>query len=85
MSEYDIIQQIQAENLTFLQHKRTSEEFLLREFSFNDRKEFDKTYSNLKMLEDKLAGSKHVVPLKDYLTTSEDQYCSTFYKIYALF
>ena len=32
-----------------------------------------------------LNGCKHVVPLKDYLTTSEDEYCSTFYKIYALF
>jgi len=33
----------------------------------------------------KLKGSKHVVPLKDYLMVTEDQYCSTFYKIYALF
>ena len=33
----------------------------------------------------KLGGNKHVVPLKDYLLSSEDQYCSTFYKIYALF
>lgn len=85
MSEYDIIQQIQAENITFLEHKRTNEQFLLREFSFNDRKEFEKTTSNLKPLKQKLDGCKHVVPLKDYLTTSEDQYCSTFYKIYALF
>ena len=36
-------------------------------------------------LKNKLAGNKHVTPLKDYLSTSEDQYCSTFYKIYALF
>jgi hypothetical protein len=33
----------------------------------------------------KLSGNKHVVPLKDYIMSSEDQYCSTFYKIYALF
>ena len=38
MSEYDIIQQIQAENITYLEHKQTNEEVLLREFSFNDRK-----------------------------------------------
>ena len=36
-------------------------------------------------LKNKLAGNKHVVPLKDYLMSSEDQYCSTFYKIYTLF
>ena len=36
-------------------------------------------------LKNKLAGNKDVTPLKDYLSTSEDQYCSTFYKIYALF
>jgi len=36
-------------------------------------------------LQMKLKGSKHVVPLKDHLMTTEDQYCSTFYKIYSLF
>jgi len=36
-------------------------------------------------LKTKLAGNKHVVPLKDYRMSAEDQYCSTFYKIYALF
>lgn len=32
-----------------------------------------------------LGNCDHVVPLIKYLTKSEDQFCSTFYKIYALF
>lgn len=36
-------------------------------------------------LKNKLAGSKHVVPLEDYLMSAEDQYCSTFYKIFGMF
>lgn len=32
----------------------------------------------------KLGSCKHLVHLKECLTTTEDQYCSTFYKIYAL-
>ena len=36
-------------------------------------------------LKNKLAGNKHVVPLKDYIMSAEDQYCSTFYKVFALF
>lgn len=57
----------------------------MKEFIFNDKKECDKTMEKLAELKTKLAGNKHVVPLKDYLMSSEDQYCSTFYKIYALF
>ena len=32
-----------------------------------------------------LAGCQHVVCLKNCLEISEEQYCSTFYKVYALF
>ena len=85
MSDYDVIQNNKAENISYLQHKRTEEEYLLREFNFNDKKESEKTMDKLSELKNKLAGNKHVTFLKDYLSTSEDQYCSTFYKIYALF
>ena len=38
MSDYDVIQNNKAENISYLQHKRTEEEYLLREFNFNDKK-----------------------------------------------
>jgi serine/threonine protein kinase len=36
-------------------------------------------------LKAKLSGNKHVVPLTHFFMSSEDQYCSTFYKIYAVY
>jgi hypothetical protein len=85
MRDYEVIQTNPQENISLLQHKHTQEEYLLKEFNFNDKKECEKTKEKLAELKNKLAGNKHVVPLKDYLMSSEDQYCSTFYKIYALF
>ena len=85
MKDYDVVKRNPADNVTFLQHKQTDDQLLLREFNFNDKKECEKTRDKLAELKNKLAGNKHVVALKDYLMHSEDQYCSTFYKIYALF
>ena len=85
MKDYEVIHRNTPDNLTFLSHNKSQEEFLLREFNFNDKKESDKTMDKLPELKIKLGGNKHVVPLKDYLLSCEDQYCSTFYKIYALF
>lgn len=85
LSDYHIIQQVTTQNITYLQHKATQEEYLLREFSFNDRREFDRTLQSLQPLKEKLSGCKHVVQLRECITNTEDQYCSTFYKIYALF
>lgn len=85
MRDYDVIQSIPSDNLTYLQHKTSKEEYLLREFNFNDKRECEKTMEKLADLKNKLAGNKHVVALKDYIMSAEDQYCSTFYKIYALF
>ena len=50
-----------------------------------ERKPSEKMMDKLAQLKNKLNDNKHVVPLKDYLMSAEDQYCSTFYKIYALF
>ena len=33
----------------------------------------------------KLNGNKNVVELKEFLMSSDEQYCGTFYKIYVLF
>ena len=61
------------------------EEFLLREFTFNDRKDFDKYMETLAKRKIQLSGCKHVAPIEQILTKAEDQYCSTYYKIYVLF
>ena len=85
INDYSIIQEVKADNITYLEHKYSKEEFLLREFSFNDQNECEKVRYRLGELKNKLAGNKHVTMLKDFLLNTEDQYCSTFYKIYALF
>ena len=68
-----------------MEHKRTNKEYLLREMTFNDRNEFNRAFENLKKKQSELEGSEHVVPLAKHMTKTEDQFCSTFYKIYALF
>lgn len=39
----------------------------------------------LEKRKNQLSGCKYVIPLEKVITKVEDQYCSTFYKIYALF
>lgn len=70
MKDYEVIHRNPNDNITFLSHNQTHEEFLLREFNFNDKKESDKVMEKLAELKVKLGGNKHVVPLKDYLMNS---------------
>ncbi len=47
MKDYQVIQQNNAENITYLQHQQTEEEYLLKEFNFNDKKECEKMMEKL--------------------------------------
>lgn len=71
--------------MTFLQKKDNQNQFLLREFTFNDKKEYEKTLDLLQSKQKQLDNNEHITPLVKYLTRAEDQFCSTFYKIYALY
>ena len=79
-----MVQQVENEGLLMLRDNN-NDEFLLREFTFNDRKEFDKYMETLEKRKMQLGNCKHVGPLEQILSKAEDQYCSTYYKIYALF
>ena len=85
ISDYKVTQQLKNHNMAFLEHQETGKEYLFRELSFNDKKNFEKASSKLAVLKKQLMGCRHVVSLRDYRVLSEDQYCSTFYKIYTLF
>ena len=42
LKDYDIVKQVDAEGLFFLKNNRTAADFLLRELTFNDKKEFER-------------------------------------------
>ena len=74
-----------AEGLLLLRKKENRKEYLLREMTFNDRKEFDKTLALMEHKKTQLLGCKFLCNLERVASKAEDQYCSTFYKVYALF
>jgi serine/threonine protein kinase len=85
LRDYEVVKQVEHEGLLYLKSRSSGTEQLLREFTFNDKREFDRHVELLERRRVQLGNCKYVVGLEKLLTKSEDQYCSTFYKIYALF
>ena len=42
LKEFEIVQHIDVDGLFFLKNNRTGADFLLRELTFNDKKEFER-------------------------------------------
>ena len=79
------MQEVEEQNLLYLQDKSTHDEFLLREFNFTDRRACDELASKLKRLKTQLEFNKHVVELRKYEVVEEDGYCSKFFRVFSLF
>jgi hypothetical protein len=53
--------------------------------TFNDKREFEKCAQSMEKKKPQLAGCKFLAGMERLATRAEDQYCSTFYKVYLLF
>ena len=73
------------EGLRYLEHKETKDEYLLREVSCHDKEAFLKVEKVLLNKKEQLAGNSHVAPLIKTFTNSQDQFCMTYFKFFALF
>ena len=84
LEHYEVIQECRDEGLSYLESKATHQEYLLREMSCSDKESFESTRGLLGRREKQMEENKHLVSLKRVILSEEDQYCMTFYKIYAL-
>lgn len=85
LADFEEVRRVESEGLLFLRHHTTLREYLLRELTFNDRREYEKAVTLMEQRRAQLSGCKFLAPLDRVATKAEDQYCSTFYKVYALF
>ena len=43
LSNYEVVQKVPEHNISYLKHKTTNKEYLIREFAINDKSEFAQT------------------------------------------
>lgn len=85
LRDYTQIQESQGEGLRYLEHKTTQEEYLLREINCHDKEAYQKCKGNLGEKSRHLNGNRHIVSLVRVISQVQEQYCMTFYKVWALF
>lgn len=85
MAQYEQIQECKHQGLRYLEHKVTHQDYLLREISCHDQESFKETEGKFRMKMEQLGNKRHVSGLTEVISNQQDQYCMTFYKIYALF
>ena len=85
LRDYEVLQRWEADSVTLLRSRSQQDEHLLREFTFTDRRDFDAHLQVLSRKKGQLQGSGHLLQLEQVLTHAEDQFCSAYFKLYALF
>lgn len=85
LEEFELLQENPGEGIRYLEHRQTKKEYLLREISCHDKDAFLKIQETLENKKKHLEGNRHVSSLARIISNAEDQFCMSFYKLYALF
>lgn len=68
LEEYEIIRTIDSDGLFYLKSKKNGGDYLLRQFTFNDKKQYQRYVELLEKRKNQLNGCKYVIPLEKIVT-----------------
>lgn len=85
LQDYELLQKWDNDNVLLLRSREKEEEYLLREFTFTDRREFDACVVMLEGKRKQLQGCGQLLQMGQVVTHAEDQFCSAYFKLYAMF